>query len=96
MIAEYATYASVLFAALAAVFWFASVKASVPPEAGSDPHGRGTTIGKTILTTVGGKRVDLPATLVKQSGRNAWGAIFAGCASLCQALALIATKFSWP
>lgn len=96
MIAELATYASVLFAALAAFFWFTSVNASVPPEAGTDPLGKGTTIGKTILTTVGGKRVDLPATLVKQSRRNALGAICAGVASVCQAVALIATKFTWP
>ena len=95
MIADTANYFSILFAAVAALFWYRCARAEVPPTAGQDPVGEGTLIGKTIITSMSGRRVDIVATMAKQGTLNAWAAVFACGASLGQVVNFLATKFGW-
>jgi hypothetical protein len=67
----------------------------VAPTASEDPHGQGTSIGKIIVTSIDGRRVNLSATLVQQSRLNGLGAVFAGLSAVCQAVSLLAAFLHW-
>jgi len=96
MIENVANALSILAAAAAGVFWFLSTTSSVPPEPGSDPLGEGTAISKTIITSMGGKRIDLLKTMIRQSRQNAIAAAFACTAAIGQVVALAAKMLAWP
>lgn len=96
MITDASNYLSIVFAALAAVYWFRASRAEVAPTPEEDPRGICTTIGRNIVTSVGNRRVNVGKTMVKQTSLNSWGAGFACAASACQAVSLLATKLQWP
>ena len=79
---EILNYSSVITALLAAIFWFISAfaKGGEPSE---KPDSSGMTPASILIDGA-----DLKETLKKQSKYSAIAAIFAGIASICQALVI--------
>ncbi|MES0881697.1 hypothetical protein [Roseibium sp. SCP14] len=75
---QYLNYGAVVFAFLAAIFWFWSAKVPVHKFTG---------------VPWGGNMDELEDAVKRQSVRSAWAAIFAGFAALCQGIALALPNF---
>ena len=84
-----ANTAAIFLGSGAALFWLLASRAEVAPTPEQDPHGKGTIIGRWIVTSVGNRRVNVGDTMVKQSKLNATAAAFACTASVSQIVAVL-------